>query len=148
MIFWTLILLEIVSEFQWHMPSNGIRYRIHANADNKANDGNYRENRFFSPWTRQREVQDYYLEVRLKNVCSPLSVKLTQDRASWPTSLVWVISLANSSRLTYSLDRTGRCTDWGCCRWSNSEYYLANEEKQIISTKDTAIALETCHELW
>jgi NAD+ synthase (glutamine-hydrolysing) len=27
-----------------------------------ANDGNYREMRFFSPWQRVREVEDYYLE--------------------------------------------------------------------------------------
>ncbi|KKA20102.1 NAD(+) synthase (glutamine-hydrolyzing), partial [Rasamsonia emersonii CBS 393.64] len=39
-----------------------------------ANDGNYREMRYFTPWQRPREVEDYYLEQIVGNITGQYTV--------------------------------------------------------------------------
>ena len=39
-----------------------------------ANDGNYREMRYFTPWQRPREVEDYYLESIVGNITDQYKV--------------------------------------------------------------------------
>ena len=38
-----------------------------------ANDGNYRELRWFTPWMKPKEVQDHYLPRMLKNITGQVS---------------------------------------------------------------------------
>lgn len=49
-----------------------------------ANDGNYRELRYFTPWTKHKQTEDHYLPRMIKEITGQVSacVKLHIDVAS------------------------------------------------------------------
>jgi NAD+ synthase (glutamine-hydrolysing) len=66
-----------------------------------ANDGNYREMRWFSPWTRAFQVEDHDLSSELSRICGQTTVSfgdgiIKTDGVSFGTELCEVFPLLMS----------------------------------------------------
>nr|XP_035923653.1 glutamine-dependent NAD(+) synthetase isoform X2 [Halichoerus grypus] len=102
-----------------------------------ANEGNYRELRWFTPWSRNRQTEEYFLPRMIQDVTKQVLAPF----ASWSSVVFSAFSLEDSGR---------PAPRWRLPLLGSQTVSLETVPfgDAVLATWDTCIGSEICEELW